>query len=110
MLDIDDAQAGAEVEHRLWWADPMIVVALGVFAYLCRQERPSDGFWFDDAWQAFGAVNGSVSNFLTVGQTQPGFGLVLIVWNRVFDHETASLITPALAAGVLGPMLLYLVL
>ncbi len=83
---------------------------LGVVAFGFRRKFPPDGLFFDDAWQAFAAAKGSFSQLLTVGQTQPGFGLVLMVWSRIFGQDTVSMITPALIAGTLGPPSLYLVL
>ena len=69
---------------------------------------PADGLFYDDAWQALGAWKGSLSESISVGQTQPGFTLGLMVWTRLFGMGTASLVTPALIAGTLGPPALYL--
>ena len=93
-----------------WWPDALIAVVLGLTAFLYRRHFPTDGFFYDDGWQAFGAVKGSFSQVLTVGQPSPGFGLELMVWVRIFGDSTVSVITPALIAGAIGPPAVYLVL
>jgi len=103
-------EARATRSRRAWWPDAAIAAVLGVVAFLYRRQFPSDGLFFDDAWQALAASKGSFSQLLTVGQTQPGFGLVLMVWSRLVGHTTVDMITPALMAGSLGPPALYLVL
>jgi hypothetical protein len=96
--------------RRTWWIDALIAVILGFVALLYRLNFPPDGLFFDDGWQAFGATRGSFSELLTVGQSQPGFGVALMVWSRVVGAGTASMVTPALIGGVLGPPALYLAL
>jgi hypothetical protein len=104
-------QSSARVSsRRSWWIDAAIAVGLGLVAFLYRRTTPSDGFFFDDAWQAFAAEHGSFSQLLTVGQTQPGFGLLLMVWSRLAGGGTVSMIAPAAIAGCLGPPALYLAL
>ena len=93
-----------------WWPDVLIAVVLGLTAFVYRRHFPADGFFYDDGWQAFGAIKGSLSQFITVGQPQPGFGLELMVWSRIFGDGTVSLITPALIAGAIGPPAVYVVL
>jgi hypothetical protein len=88
----------------------LIAVVLGLTAFLYRRHFPTDGLFYDDGWQAFGAVKGSFSQVLTVGQPSPGFGLELMVWVRIFGDSTVSVITPALIAGAIGPPAVYLVL
>jgi hypothetical protein len=90
--------------------DALIAVALGAIALVARRHVPADGLFYDDAWQAFGAWKGSASELITVGQTQPGFTAGLMAWTRMFGMGTASLVTPALIAGTLGPPLLYVAL
>jgi hypothetical protein len=87
--------------------DATIAVALGTISWLVRRHVPADGLFYDDAWQAFGAWKGSLSEFVSVGQTQPGFTLGLMAWTKLFGISTASLVTPALIAGTLGPPALY---
>jgi hypothetical protein len=108
-LDVD-REVSATQSRRAWWPDAALAVALGIVAILYRREFPSDGLFHDDAWQALGATRGTFSQLLTVGQTQPGFGLELMVWSRVVGHTVMNMITPALIAGCLGPPGLYLVL
>jgi hypothetical protein len=88
--------------------DALVAIALGSIALIVRWHVPVDGLFYDDAWQAFGARNGSFGELITVGQTQPGFTAGLMVWTRLFGMSTASLVTPALIAGTLGPPALYL--
>jgi hypothetical protein len=88
--------------------DALIALVLGAVAAAVRWHVPADGLFYDDAWQAFGAWKGSLSEIITVGQTQPGFTAGLMVWTRLFGMSTASLVTPALIAGALGPPALYL--
>jgi hypothetical protein len=106
----DSERSRKPPRRRLSWADAIVAVALGLIAFRFRHHIPSDGLFFDDAWQAFAAVEGSFRNLLTVGQTQPGFGFELMVWTRLFGDSTASLVSPAMVAGSLGPPALYLVL
>src|SRR6476620_10410965 len=88
------------------------VLALGLFtiALVYRLHFPKDGLFYDDAWQAFGAAEGRLAQFFTIGQTQPGFGFELIAWTRLFWHGASTMVVPALIAGALGPVALYLVL
>ena len=88
--------------------DALVALILGTVAAAVRWFVPPDGLWHDDAWQALGAWKGSFTGFMTVGQTQPGFTAGLMVWTRLFGMSTASLVTPALIAGTLGPPALYL--
>jgi hypothetical protein len=104
------AQTDVAVARPKWWPDALVAVVLGLTAFLYRAHFPADGFFYDDGWQAFGAIKGSFSQFITVGQPQPGFGLELMVWTRIFGDGTVSVITPALIAGAIGPPALYLVL
>jgi hypothetical protein len=90
--------------------DAGIALALGIVAALYRRQVPSDGLFFDDAWQALAATKGTLSQLFTVGQTQPGFGLELMMWSRLVGHSIVNMITPAMIAGTLGPPALYLVL
>lgn len=106
---------GAAVEPpglsvRPAWLDPVAAVGLGVVAVLLRWNLPVDGLFYDDAWQALGVVEGSLRDLPLVGQTQPGFTLELLAWTAVAGTGDAALVTPALAAGALGPPLLYLLL
>ena len=90
--------------------DALVAVGLFAVALRFRWHFPRDGLFFDDAWQAFGASAGAFKQFITVGQTQPGFGLELMVWSRVFGSGSSSMVLPAMIAGALGPPVLYLVL
>jgi hypothetical protein len=87
--------------------DALIAIALGTIAFIVRVNVPSDGLFYDDAWQAFGASKGSFLEFITAGQTQPGFTVGLMAWTRIFGTSTAAFISPALIAGTLGPPALY---
>jgi hypothetical protein len=107
------AVASADDGHaqHFWPAlDVLIFATLGTFAFALRSHAPPDGLFYDDAWQALGAIKGSLSNLITVGQTQPGFTFGLTVWTHIFGSSTASLLAPALIAGSLGPPVLYLAL
>jgi hypothetical protein len=88
--------------------DALVALILGTIAVAVRWHVPADGLWHDDAWQALGAWKGSFTELITVGQTQPGFTVGLMVWTRLFGTSTASLVTPALVAGTLGPPAVYL--
>jgi hypothetical protein len=88
--------------------DALVALILGTVAAAVRWHVPPDGLFYDDAWQALGAAKGSFTELITVGQTQPGFTAGLMVWTRLFGMSTASLVTPALIAGTLGPPALYL--
>jgi hypothetical protein len=90
--------------------DAFAAVILGAVAAGVRWHVPADGLFYDDAWQAFGAREGSFTELITVGQSQPGFTAGLMVWTRLLGMSTMSLVTPALIAGTLGPPALYLAL
>jgi len=96
--------------RNLWALDAVIAAALALVALGLRHDVPPDGFFYDDAWQAFGAIKGSFGELLTVGLRQPVFAFVLMAWSRVAGGSTASMVTPALIAGTLGPPALYLTL
>jgi hypothetical protein len=89
------------------WQDVVIGVVLCTVAFAVRRHVPADGLFYDDAWQAFGAWKGEFSELITVGLTQPGFTAGLMVWTRLFGTSTASLVTPAQIAGILGPAAIY---
>jgi hypothetical protein len=90
--------------------DVLIPIALAVCAFALRLNLPTDGLFHDDAWQVLGAKEGRLSDFPMVGQSQPGFTFALMGWERVFGSGSTSMVTPALAAGSLGPPALYLAL
>jgi hypothetical protein len=102
------AAPGPSRRVRAAWLDPVIALGLAGVAFVVRLHIPEDGLFHDDAWQAFGAWKGSLSNLVTVGMTQPGFTAGLMVWTRLFGVSSAALVTPALIAGTLGPPALYL--
>jgi hypothetical protein len=90
--------------------DALAIVGLGVAAFVARHNvLPHDGLFGDDAWQAFGAAKGSLSNFITVGFSAPGFTGALMVWHRVVGgpEKMADL---AFAAGVVTPVVVYVAL
>jgi hypothetical protein len=99
--------AGQPLRFSVALPDALIAIGLGTIAFIVRVYVPPDGLFYDDAWQAFGAWKGSVLEFITAGQTQPGFTVGLMAWTRIFGSSTAALITPALIAGSLGPPALY---
>jgi hypothetical protein len=105
------SEASVQPRHRRGFhialADALIVIALGAVAFAVRHHVPADGLFYDDAWQSLGALQGSFSEFISVGSTQPGFTVGLMAWVRVFGTETTALVTPALIAGTLGPPALY---
>ena len=91
--------------------DAAAAAALALVALLLRLDRPvTDGLFYDDAWMALGVSEGSFWDLRTVGQSQPGFTFVLMIWKTVFGSGTTSLTAPAFIAGVLGAPALYVVL
>jgi hypothetical protein len=108
-----EAAIGSRRNSRLGIAlivDALIAVGLFVTALLYRRHFPPDGLFYDDAWQAFGAATGGFGQLITIGGTQPGFGLELMVWTRIFGSGASAMVVPAMIAGALGPPTLYLVL
>lgn len=102
---------GAPRRHQALVAlDVSIVVGLTVAAFLLRRDLPSDGLFYDDAWQALAAREANLGNLLTVGQSQPGWTLELIAWSRIAGDAPRTFVIPALVAGCLGPPALYLTL
>ena len=89
---------------------PDVLVALALFAWALalRWNFPKDGLFYDDAWQALGPARASLRQLLAVSEGQPGFGLGLMAWSRVFGAGSTSLVTPALIAGALGPPAIFL--
>ena len=97
-------------KRRARIVDAVLAIGLFTIALVYRLHFPPDGLFYDDAWQAFGAAEGTLRQFFTIGQTQPGFGLELIAWTRIFGHDASTMVVPAMIAGALGPAALYLVL
>ena len=90
--------------------DAFVVAGLFVAAFVARRNvLPHDGLFGDDAWQAFGAMHGSASNFITVGFSAPGFTGALMVWHW-FVGAPERLADLAFAGGVLTPAVLYVAL
>ncbi|HEX2384268.1 MAG TPA: glycosyltransferase family 39 protein, partial [Acidimicrobiales bacterium] len=96
--------------RRTLLLDGGLAVGLFIVALLYRRHFPPDGLFYDDAWEAFGAAEGSLRQLITIGQTQPGLGLELMAWSRIFGHSATTMIVPTMIAGALGPPVLYLVL
>ena len=101
-------------ERRSWWrrngVDLAIAVALAVVAFLLRRHGlPTDGLWFGDAVQA-AALPASASDLFAVSADHPGYTALLIGWRAIGGGSDAVLTYPTLAAGALGPGLLYLAL
>jgi hypothetical protein len=90
--------------------DGLIAAGLVPIAFIVRWQLPSDGLFYDDAWQALGAWKGSLPELITVGQTQPGFTAGLMGWTRLLGVGTTALVMPALIAGTLGAPVLYIAL
>jgi hypothetical protein len=90
--------------------DALAVAGLLVAAFVARRNvLPHDGLFGDDAWQAFGAAKGSVSHFITVGFSAPGFTGALMVWHRVVGAPEKMADLPFLA-GVVTPAVVYVAL
>jgi hypothetical protein len=101
-------------EQRSWWrrygVDLAIAAALAVVAFLLRRHGlPTDGLWLDDAFQS-AALPASPSDLFAVSADHPGYTALLIGWRDLGLGSDAQLTWPTLAAGVLGPALLYLAL
>jgi hypothetical protein len=95
------------VRHRV---DLLIAAGLAIIAFLMRRHSlPTDGLWLDDAVQAAG-LTASPSDLFAVSEDHPGFTALLIGWRALGGGSDAALTYPVLAAGVLGPAVLYLAL
>ena len=104
------AQRDTRSGTNLRWADTLTVLALLVAGFVARRNvLPHDGLFGDDAWQAFGAANGSLRDFMTVGFSAPGFTGVLMLWHRLAGTPEA-MADLAFAAGVMTPAVLYVAL
>lgn len=89
--------------------DLLIAVVMLVMAYLLRRDGlPRDGLWFDDAWVATGALKSRLGDAVAAGSAHPGFTAWLRIQHKIFGGGLPALAYPALAAGCLGPPLLYL--
>src|SRR5712692_7257604 len=103
-------QSGRVQRAKFGWVDAFAVAGLLVAAFVARRNvLPRDGLFPDDTWQAFGAARGSLSNFITVGFSAPGFTGALMVWHRLVGapEQMADL---AFVAGVVTPAVLYVAL
>jgi hypothetical protein len=90
--------------------DALAIAGLLVAAFVARRNiLPHNGLFGDDAWQAFGAARGSLSNFITVGFSAPGFTAALMVLHR-FVGRPEQMADLAFAAGVVTPAVLYVAL
>lgn len=88
-----------------------IALALVVIAFLNRRDGlPEDGLWFDDAWVAAGAIEGSLGNLMTVGSGHPSLTAFFMGWSSLTGDDLRSLAYPVLFVGALGPALLFLAL
>ena len=90
--------------------DALVMGMLILAAAIPRYVLPPDGLFFDDAWQAAGAVKGSVRDLPLVGQTQPGFTAWLMLVTRLLGSSDLVSMGLTLVAGSVGPALLYGVL
>ena len=94
------SSTGHSSDGRWSVVDLAIVLALLVAGVVARRHvLPHDGLFGDDAWQAFGAMHASPSNFVTVGFSAPGFTGVLAVWHSIL-HKPEAMADVAFAAGV----------
>jgi hypothetical protein len=105
-----DGMSAAERES--WWVrhgiDLAIAVGLAVVAFLLRRHGiPTDGLWLDDSITGAG-LTASPSDLFTVSADHPGFIVTLMGWRDLTGGSDAALTYLALAAGTLGPALLYL--
>jgi hypothetical protein len=88
--------------------DLVIAAGLAVVAFLLRHHGlPTDGLWLDDSITGAG-LTASPSDLLTVSADHPGFIVTLMGWRDLTGGSDAALTYPVLAAGTLGPALLYL--
>src|SRR4051794_21470493 len=95
-----------------WWlrygVDLTIAAGLAVVAFLMRRHGvPTDGLWLDDSITGAG-LTASPSDLLTVSADHLGFTVALMGWRDLTGGSDAALTYLALAAGTLGPALLYL--
>jgi hypothetical protein len=101
-------------QREPWWQrhglDLAIAAGLAVVAFLLRRHGlPTDGLWLDDSIQSAG-LPASPSDLFAVSADHPGYTALLIGWRALGGGSDAALTYPTLAAGTLGPALLYLAL
>lgn len=86
-----------------------MVAALLVVTIAARRDRPTNGWFLDDAWQAVAAL-APIGQLPTTGQTQPGFTFLQAIVTRVAGTGDLALVSIPLLAGLIGPPALYVVL
>ena len=104
---------GAEWQRRraITSSDVVAAVVLLVLAVIARGGAlPTDGLYRDDAWVVTSVVHGSPTELLWVGWAHPGFTAILMAWGPLIDNDAVRFAYPVLAAGAIGPSLLYLAL
>lgn len=104
--------ATVEADPIRWGArygpDLAVASCLAVGAYLLRRGgSATDGLWYDDAWVAAGAIEGSVSDIPMTGGAHPGYTLMLMIQHDLVGGNVARFVLVTFLFGVLGPSVVY---
>jgi hypothetical protein len=100
----------ADPPGRAAWYGPDVALAfvLAVAAYVLRRGGSAkDGFWYDDAWVAVGAVNGSLGDIPMTGGAHAGYTLLLWVQHHLVGGDVARLVIVTFTFGVIGPAIVF---
>ena len=99
--------AGAGVQRAL---DLGVVVALlGLSLWLRWPALDPSSLWLDDAWVALVHRTSGVDELRFVGFAAPGFAAMLKGWFALVGYSELAAQVPALVAGVVAPVVAYLI-
>lgn len=107
---MDDETVAADLRGQAarYGSDVVLALGLVVAAYVLRRGgSATDGFWYDDAWVAIGAIKGSITDIPMTGGAHPGYTLLLWAQHRLVGGNVARLVLVTFVFGVVGPAVVY---
>lgn len=101
-------RTGGAPTVRWWTVGAGVVVVAALAVWFRHRGLGISTLWFDDAWVAVGARFPALGDTLRSGLTSPGFSVLYRGWAGVLGDSATTAQTLAFAAGVAGPVLLFL--